>query len=827
MKLNNNILRYGIFAGLAVVPFVPLIVTSSMFFPFITGKNFLFRIIVLVITALWLILMVKDSSVRPKGSLILWGTLSLLIITTLATIFGLNPYRSFWSNFERMDGLITQIHLFLYFIVLTSVLTTRQYWYRFFKLNLFVAFCLSIYAASQLLGFSDIHQGGVRIDATLGNAAYLAVYLLINLFLSLYLSFVSTKEGWWRFVYFSLAGWFTVLLYFTQTRGTILGLIGGLFVFGLLLAIRGQGRIRRVALGIIAGVVILVGLFFVFKDSSLIKNNQTLNRFASISLSEKTTISRFTIWGMSLKAVAEHPVLGWGPENYIYIFSKYYVPSLWQQEPWFDRSHNVFLDWLVTAGVLGLVAYLFLFGAAIYYLVKFGLLKRTGVYNQDEIIGSSLLIALLFAYLCHNFFVFDNLVSYILFFSLLGYIHTLAVENKQNIGGRKVMPEFGRYVFNTIIVVSALGVFYIADFKPIRASVSLIQAMTSSSVETKLTEFKKVFDLNTFGSKEALEQYLTSVVSSILSNQNISLLTKQAFGQLAIDQIDQQLKSVGPDARSYIIFGSFMSNVGRFTEATNYLNLAKKYSPQKQIVYFQLASVYINQRDFSKALEEVKKAYELDSSYPEAVIMYSLVSIYSGNYQLADQILSQWHNEEIVIKDERLITAYTYMKRMDKVNEILLWRTANLEKLIETDPRNVDNYFTLVGVWQKLGRAQEISRVLQRLTVVLNKEIKESPDQKDLYLNLARAYYYLGNYQKVDETIKTIIGRYEEKIKINPRLSNNYTVIAEIYTEAGRSDLAKQVLERAATVIPSFRYQAAELINKLPSTSSPAASLVE
>ncbi|KKT80825.1 MAG: hypothetical protein UW78_C0024G0010, partial [Candidatus Azambacteria bacterium GW2011_GWA1_44_9] len=404
MKLNQ-FLRYGIFGGLALVPFTPLVVASTMFFPFITGKNFMFRILVITVTALWLV----------------------------------------WSNFERMDGLITQIHLFLYFIVATGVLTTRRYWYQFFNVNLVAASIVSIYALSQLLGSADIHQGSTRIDATLGNAAYMAVYMLINLFLAAYLGVVATKNIWLRSLYGGLALWFTILLYLTQTRGTILGLIGGLFLLGLILAWRGEGRLKKMAIGLSIGVVVLVGMFFALRNTDLIKNSQTLSRFASISLTEQTTTSRFTIWSMSLKAVAERPILGWGPESYVYVFSKYYDPVLWRQEPWFDRSHNVFLDWLVTTGVLGLTAYLFLFGVAIYYLFRLGLLRKKDS-NQTEMIGVGLLVALLVAYFSHNFFVFDNLISYILFFSLLGYIHTWVTEDKKSFFGPKIAPEWGVYL---------------------------------------------------------------------------------------------------------------------------------------------------------------------------------------------------------------------------------------------------------------------------------------------------------------------------------------------------------------------------------------------
>jgi hypothetical protein len=50
---------------------------------------------------------------------------------------------------------------------------------------------------------------------------------------------------------------------------------------------------------------------------------------------------------MALKGIAERPVLGWGQENFNYVFNKYYNPQMFGQEEWFDRTHNVVLDWLI------------------------------------------------------------------------------------------------------------------------------------------------------------------------------------------------------------------------------------------------------------------------------------------------------------------------------------------------------------------------------------------------------------------------------------------------------------------------------------------------
>ena len=57
---TSNILKYFIYGCLFLIPFIPLVVTSSMYFPFITGKNFSFRILSEIIIGLWGVLAVLD-----------------------------------------------------------------------------------------------------------------------------------------------------------------------------------------------------------------------------------------------------------------------------------------------------------------------------------------------------------------------------------------------------------------------------------------------------------------------------------------------------------------------------------------------------------------------------------------------------------------------------------------------------------------------------------------------------------------------------------------------------------------------------------------------
>ena len=109
-------LRYLAIAGVFALPFLVLVVAHSMFFPFITGKNFLFRLFVEAITFAWLGLALISPAYRPKKSWMLVAFALFVVVMAVADVFGVNPEKSIWSNFERMEGLVTLVHLFFLFV---------------------------------------------------------------------------------------------------------------------------------------------------------------------------------------------------------------------------------------------------------------------------------------------------------------------------------------------------------------------------------------------------------------------------------------------------------------------------------------------------------------------------------------------------------------------------------------------------------------------------------------------------------------------------------------------------------------------------------------
>lgn len=693
---------------------------GDMFFPFITGKNFFFRIVVEILFALWIFAASFDKKYRPKFSPIFWALAATLLILSIAAIVGVNPYRSFWSNYERMEGLFGHIHLFLYFLILISILKTERDWKWLFHASLFVSILIGLYSVWQLMGRLEIHQGGDRIDATLGNATYLAVYLLFHLFLLVYY-FMTARNIGWRIFYGALFSFHLMLLYHTATRGAILGFLGGMFIFGIIQSfLVKEKKYRLPAIGAVAAVVLLVFGFSLFKDTDFVKSSQTLSRFSEISFKESSTQSRVMLAQMGWRAFKERPIFGWGPENFNVVFSKYYDARLWSKEPWFDRAHNVILDWLISGGIFGLLAYLGIFASAIFMLWRAYLAKLGKNVSAETAIFSGLLAG----YFFQNIFVFDQLISYILFFSVLGFVHfktTVLLPQEAKIAqAQKTSVNFIMPALGVFLVIFSL---YFLNFKQLRASRTLLNALKIASADAKqvdavLGEFDKVFALNTFGTGEAREQlasYANSAISSELPEEEKLKIFKKA-----VSGLEAQITENPLDPRGHLFLSSTFMAAGQIDSAIAILAKARELSTTRPQILFLLADAYVNKKENAKAFEAVEKAYNLDPKYPQAARNLIVVAILDNKADYAESLMEKHYGKRI-IADQQLVNAYARIGANDKVRDI--WKL-----FVESDPQNAQYHVSLAAAHLKLGARVDAVLELQK-AMLINPEFKAQGEQ--------------------------------------------------------------------------------------------------
>jgi len=182
---TEKILKLFIWAGLIGICFIPLLVRSNFYFPFIVPKTIAFRVIIEILFILFLGLAVLKKEYRPKINLVLILFFLYLITIFLSSALAGTFELSFWSNNERSEGLLLMVHLFIFLLILSNFLHKIKDWIILFEFSFLSSLLVSFIALGQHLNWSWLLEssGGARLASTLGNAGYVAGYLIFNIFL--------------------------------------------------------------------------------------------------------------------------------------------------------------------------------------------------------------------------------------------------------------------------------------------------------------------------------------------------------------------------------------------------------------------------------------------------------------------------------------------------------------------------------------------------------------------------------------------------------------------------------------------------------------------
>lgn len=686
--------RYVALGALFLIPLIPLYVAQTSFFPFITGKGFAFRILVEVAFVAWAALAVMDCRYRPKFSWLLafFGAFTTWLL--VADLLAINAHKALWSNFERMDGFVTLIHVFLFFLVAGTMLAAGNLWRRWWLTFLTVAALVCGYAFLQLAGGIQINQGGVRVDATFGNAIYLAVYLMFAAFIAVWQAIES--RGWLRYALIALAVASVIILFNTATRGAIVAIVAGAGIAALLWMLRAGKRGRQIAGAGLVALLVVIGAFVVLKDTPFVANHPIWARVASISLSELNV--RFTLWSMAAEGIKERPLIGYGQEGYNYVFSEYYRPELYSQEPWFDRAHSAYIDWLVAGGIPAFLLFLALLLMAAY------LLWRTENLTNAERV---LLASALAAYAIQAIVVFDNLFSYVPLVAILAYLHGKA---GREIRALERLPEFRGGNVEAVIfpVAGAVLLFVIlaVNAPNMRAAHHLVYAISPipGGPAENLAHFRDALASGSFATQEIAEQ-LVPHTARVVNDPAAPDALKNEYVVLAIDTIERVIAGAPHDPRLRLQASLLYRMIGDYDKALVHIEAAEAASaPGRQLVLLEHAATLAMADRKEEAAVLYRRIYEESPRFERLSAQIAAGLIMSGRQVEADAILTETFGTTAA-GEEVLVAAYATTKQYDRLIEVLT-------VIAERDPSSGARY-RLATAYALAGRYADARREAQ------------------------------------------------------------------------------------------------------------------
>ncbi|HSR89239.1 MAG TPA: O-antigen ligase family protein [Candidatus Udaeobacter sp.] len=631
--------------------FVPLVVLPASFiFPFIVPKILLFRsLVTLMIGCYILLLCINWQEFKPKFSALNIALFVFLISFAISTFVGVDPYHSFWDNHERMLGLFTIFHYIAYYFICSAVLKDWTDWNKALKIFLSAGSLVMIVGVLQIFKPDMLLNGGSdRVASTLGNSIYVGGYGLFLTFVS-FLLFIKEKNKNWKYIE-AAAGALAILgMFFSGTRGSMLGLIVGMAVavVGYIFVLRDFPKTRKVLLGLAIFGVAVIALLYAFRQTSFVQKIPAVNRTINTSFASIQNSARWLAWKAAVESWKEKPLFGWGPNNFFYAFNKYYQPKSLEfgyGETWFDNAHNIIVNTLAVQGAVGLISYLSIFGAAVAVLVVAR--KKRSLDLHIVVIGVSFLAA----HLVQSVTVFENPTSYLYFMFWLAMIISLSMLPAEPAKNPVIYPNktigTGSMVSTGIVILFLVFIF---DIQPARANMKTLDALKYLSYQP-LTGIDLMKTALAFNSPhiDDIRSDLARTVAQVLSSSDNKLGKDKNLEMFNIAQEALQANIVlhPYDIRNYLTL-SQLSQVGySLTNDLKYvaqygdnLEIALKYSPKRQQVIYNLANFYLQIGRTDDSVKYLKQTIEDDPNVSESYWRLAYVYRLVGQMDKAKEVI--------------------------------------------------------------------------------------------------------------------------------------------------------------------------------------------
>ena len=451
---------------------LPIISWGQVPYPSINGKTLFLRLVLSIVLALMAWLGFTDSEyrtellgrVRGLWKMPLTKAVTVSYVLLLVSTYGaFDRFIAFYGAADRAEGFVGLSFFYLCYFLFALVFRKRD-WNSFFTVTLISGWMLFFVEIVQAM------EGVARPASLMDNPIYLAGYFLLVAFAGIQVArdAHATKKPILKATGVLSTCMAVLGIFITQTRGVMAGLVVGAVVALAYLVVEGKGiqygrlRVRVVAAWLLGVIVAFAAVFLLTIHAPVWKDVPGVNRIATFSFKDDTTLSRGVTTEIAIHAVnpsivgVRRMLTGWGWDNYIYAWERFYVPKLYGYDSSrFDRPHDKLLDMLNMTGVLGLLAYLAIWIFFIHLIFKIG---------KKDRIGCAALLVWALAFFVQNLTAFDTLVTFVSFFVMLAYVGYLSgfeADMKQQASASYAIP-----IILSVVAIASFWAFIAWTFVP-------------------------------------------------------------------------------------------------------------------------------------------------------------------------------------------------------------------------------------------------------------------------------------------------------------------------------------------------------------------------
>ncbi len=353
-----------------------------------------------------------------------------LISTTLSTA----PRVSWFGN-GNLHGMIATFAIVTFFLLAANALRSWEELHRLITVLLCVSVAVVVYGFAQYLGLDPLKWRTATlspVQSTLGLSIACGAYLVLVLPFSLARVIGQANRDRGRSIAYGMVVVLQLTcLVFTLARGPVLGWAIGSVVFCWLVTQR-LPLPHRIGLVLAVAAVGILMYAFVYKWGVLAfpGNATTLARLEQARGASND--ERVALWRSALHLIPGSLLFGYGPET----FNRVYLsqnPALVDYEVVYRTPldpHNIFLYQLLSAGICGLAAFLWLL--LVFYRITISALHRTTDKHQRAVIAG--IIASATGYLVQAQFHPDVIVPW----SLLWLVFAMGATTNRLVRGNDV-----------------------------------------------------------------------------------------------------------------------------------------------------------------------------------------------------------------------------------------------------------------------------------------------------------------------------------------------------------------------------------------------------
>ncbi|OGI67946.1 hypothetical protein A2738_03815 [Candidatus Nomurabacteria bacterium RIFCSPHIGHO2_01_FULL_42_15] len=452
---------------------------------------------------------IRKQQLVFKKSLLTAGLLAYIVVLFISALAGADFLQSFWSSYSRMTGLVTWVHYFILFFVLSSVLE-RQDWKYVFRALILSAIVLAIGSFLGPTGFNIGWKPIAGAGSLLGNSSYSGIYYVLVFFMSV-VGFALEDRRKWKYIYGF--GWliifispdlfnfqfFTGAISFSEIFGNPFLLLGyarastvalwtGIVLLGILYGIHTISKvfIQKMLLGI---VFVCLSGGYVFGFLSIInKQGIVYEKY----IEEEGEHIRSSVWNIALQSIKERPWFGYGLENFEHTYQKHLNASMIENKNdlrmvtlretlWFDMVHNTTLESLVYNGVIGTLTKILLLGIVLFLCMRRYFQKREFYF---------LVVPFVFIlHLLQTQTSFETDSGLLLLFLLLAFL----VSREEKIIALSLPGN--RWWYRVGAVALFMVTLYSFIFVPIRENKTLANIQSAAYVDKRIPLYKDLYSL--------------------------------------------------------------------------------------------------------------------------------------------------------------------------------------------------------------------------------------------------------------------------------------------------------------------------------------------